>query len=31
MIEHGSLGDYRSIVEMILGVDGELLAKGAGN
>ncbi len=30
MIEHGSLGDYRSIAEMILGVDGELLAKGAG-
>ncbi|MHB8287813.1 MAG: type II toxin-antitoxin system death-on-curing family toxin [Acidimicrobiales bacterium] len=30
MIEYLSLGDYLSIAEMILGVDGELLAKGAG-
>ena len=30
MIEYVSLGDYLAIAEMILGVDGEALSKGAG-
>ena len=30
MIEYVSLGDYLSIAELILGINGELLAKGAG-
>ena len=30
MIEYLSLGDYLAIAEMILGVDGEALSKGAG-
>ena len=30
MIEYLSIGDYLSIAELILGIDGEMLAKGAG-
>ncbi len=30
MIEYLSLGDYLAIAEKVLGIDGELLAKGAG-
>lgn len=30
MIEYPSLGDYLAIAELVLGIDGQLLAKGAG-
>lgn len=30
MIEYPSLGDYRAIAELVLGIDSQLLAKGAG-